>query len=328
MGKINEIQEEVKQSYGSNSFTTIVKENTVEFDSAKDSFTFKDEVNVPSLKIDGEDVQAGPADWNDLKNKPFDDEEKSLWGAQVIRLAGNQLEGADEQGRVYFTPTKKINPGDSFTVIIGNEYKMVVTVSGTAESGGGGGSLVNIETGLPGLGGGSIVYSDYGQSGAIQLGVDPATVSGELSCTVEVVKQIDSKFIPKKSDVNRGVYEQGDYFKIYPDKYNVSVYQFGYDVVGLDIIADDSMKDGKCYTYEGVINLKSSVSLPISEDTIQIKLNGQSGYSTYSINKAVILSDNVPSMANDKRQVRFKIKYIYEQYGPLLFIEFIGMKQA
>lgn len=53
MGKLNEVNEQTTQSWGNNSFTTTIKENTVEFDSARDSFTFKDEVNVPSLKIDG-----------------------------------------------------------------------------------------------------------------------------------------------------------------------------------------------------------------------------------------------------------------------------------
>lgn len=44
MGKFNEIQEESTQSYGSNSFTTKITEDSVHFDSAKDSFTFKDSV--------------------------------------------------------------------------------------------------------------------------------------------------------------------------------------------------------------------------------------------------------------------------------------------
>ena len=53
MGNLNEIQKQTTQSYGDNSFTTTIKENTVEFDSAKDSFTFNDEVNVPSLNVSG-----------------------------------------------------------------------------------------------------------------------------------------------------------------------------------------------------------------------------------------------------------------------------------
>ena len=53
MGKLNEVQEQTTQSYGSNSFTTRIKENTVEFDSAKDKFTFLDPVEVPGINIGG-----------------------------------------------------------------------------------------------------------------------------------------------------------------------------------------------------------------------------------------------------------------------------------
>ena len=82
MGNLNEIQKQTTQSYGDNSFTTTIKENTVEFDSAKDSFTFNDEVNVPSLKVNGQEITPSEsqvqADWkqNDseavdyIKNKP------------------------------------------------------------------------------------------------------------------------------------------------------------------------------------------------------------------------------------------------------------------
>ena len=82
MGNLNEIQKQTTQSYGDNSFTTTIKENTVEFDSAKDSFTFNDEVNVPSLKVNGQEITPSEpqvqADWNQndseavdyIKNKP------------------------------------------------------------------------------------------------------------------------------------------------------------------------------------------------------------------------------------------------------------------
>ena len=82
MGNLNEIQKQTTQSYGDNSFTTTIKENTVEFDSAKDSFTFNDEVNVPSLKVNGQEITPTEsqvqADWNQttstesdyIKNKP------------------------------------------------------------------------------------------------------------------------------------------------------------------------------------------------------------------------------------------------------------------
>lgn len=82
MGKLNEIQDEKTQSWGGNSFTTTVKEDTVEFDSAKDKFTFKDAVEVPSLKINGTPITPSEpqvqSDWNQantsavdyIKNKP------------------------------------------------------------------------------------------------------------------------------------------------------------------------------------------------------------------------------------------------------------------
>ena len=68
MGNLNEIQKQTTQSYGDNSFTTTIKENTVEFDSLKDSFTFNDEVNVPSLKVNGQEITPTEpqvqADWD------------------------------------------------------------------------------------------------------------------------------------------------------------------------------------------------------------------------------------------------------------------------
>ena len=56
MGKLNEIQEQTTQSWGDNSFTTKLTDTTVEFDSAKDSFTFNDPVNVPELRISGTEI--------------------------------------------------------------------------------------------------------------------------------------------------------------------------------------------------------------------------------------------------------------------------------
>ena len=79
MGKLNEIQKQTIQSYGDNAFTTTIKDDTVEFDSLKDKFTFKDEVEVPSLKVNGEPVVPQvQSDWNQndsaavdyIKNKP------------------------------------------------------------------------------------------------------------------------------------------------------------------------------------------------------------------------------------------------------------------
>ena len=62
MGKLNEIQEQSTQSWGDNSFTTKITNTTVEFDSAKDSFTFNDPVNVPELKINGTEIVAFDAE--------------------------------------------------------------------------------------------------------------------------------------------------------------------------------------------------------------------------------------------------------------------------
>jgi len=76
MGNLNEIQEQTTQSFGDNSFTTTIKENTVEFDSAKDSFTFNDEVNVPSLKVNGQEITPSEpqsqADWNQTTSTESD----------------------------------------------------------------------------------------------------------------------------------------------------------------------------------------------------------------------------------------------------------------
>lgn len=81
MGKINEIEKQTTQSYGSNSFTTTIKEDTVEFDSAKDSFTFNDPIDVPSISIDGQEIIGGATSTVvaeiPVQNKNFDE---ALWG--------------------------------------------------------------------------------------------------------------------------------------------------------------------------------------------------------------------------------------------------------
>ncbi len=59
MGKLNEIQEQTTQSFGDNAFTTTIKNDTVEFDSLKDKFTFKDPIDAPGITIDGEPVVPG-----------------------------------------------------------------------------------------------------------------------------------------------------------------------------------------------------------------------------------------------------------------------------
>lgn len=83
MGKFNEIQEETKQSFGRNSFTTRIANDAVEFDSAADQFKFLDPIDAPAITINGEPVAPGEqtqADWNQsdsskvdyIKNKPVD----------------------------------------------------------------------------------------------------------------------------------------------------------------------------------------------------------------------------------------------------------------
>lgn len=59
MGKFNEIQEETKQSFGNNSFTTKIANDAVEFDSAADQFKFLDPIDAPSITINGEPVTTG-----------------------------------------------------------------------------------------------------------------------------------------------------------------------------------------------------------------------------------------------------------------------------
>lgn len=132
MGKLNEVNEQTTQSWGNNSFTTTIKENTVEFDSARDSFTFKDEVNVPSLKIDGTQTEVYTeeekeklanlpttitTDWDSVEDKPEIYKgyvETSLqpttrkWATAAVGHYSNALQGyvagsSDYSWRVYVT---------------------------------------------------------------------------------------------------------------------------------------------------------------------------------------------------------------------------------
>lgn len=59
MGKLNEIQQETKQSFGNNSFTTKIAQDAVEFDSAADKFKFLDPIDAPAITINGEQVVPG-----------------------------------------------------------------------------------------------------------------------------------------------------------------------------------------------------------------------------------------------------------------------------
>lgn len=99
MGKLNEIQEQTTQSWGSNSFTTKITDQTVEFDSAKDSFTFMDEVNVPTLKVNG---QASAA---------FTEEEKAKLAKVTtpMNMKGRVDSVAD-------LPTENVAVGDTYLV--------------------------------------------------------------------------------------------------------------------------------------------------------------------------------------------------------------------
>ena len=101
MGKLNEIQKQMTQSYGDNAFTTTIKDDTVEFDSLKDKFTFKDEVEVPSLKVGGEPITPVEpqvqADWNQydssatdyIKNKPVDNSNNVKLGSGSPSISGS-----------------------------------------------------------------------------------------------------------------------------------------------------------------------------------------------------------------------------------------------
>lgn len=109
MGKLNEIQKQMTQSYGDNAFTTTIKDDTVEFDSLKDKFTFKDEIEVPSLKVNGEPVvPAEPqqqADWNQNDNTKADYIKNRICSSRVI---GRSFSNTDsdvqylDNGTAYF----------------------------------------------------------------------------------------------------------------------------------------------------------------------------------------------------------------------------------
>lgn len=283
---------------------------------------------------------SGGADWDAnegeagyIENRPFyqSPDNVVIYVEGKINSNGN-IEGSDSSNRFYFNPTSPFISGETYTVKIDGIEEVTFTTSGSPDNMGGGGGQY-LSQGSFSLGWDTRGFApSYDKTAYVSIESNPEAYAGKTFHLQQVtsgeIKKLDPKFVDKKSDVVRGDFSQGDFFKVYPGKYNVSVKQYGYDVLGIDLIADDSMKDGKCYVYEGMIQLKSSVSLPISEDTIPIKINGDTNYVAYSVHKTILLSDNVPSTNDDKRQVKFKINYIYEQYGPLLFIEFTGMKQS
>ena len=157
MGKLNEIQKQMTQSYGDNAFTTTIKDDTVEFDSLKDKFTFKDEVEVPSLKVNGETVSSQvQADWNQsddtkadyIKNKPTipSTQVQSDWNqndSEAADFIKNRIcyderkfilyleTQIDEYGYINdtFDALKSISEG-TYKIIIGNNEEIVdITLS-------------------------------------------------------------------------------------------------------------------------------------------------------------------------------------------------------
>lgn len=99
MGKLNEIQEQVTQSFGNNSFTTKITDTTVEFDSAKDKFTFKDPVEVPSINVGG------------TESVPFSAEDKTKLDNLQTPM---QIKGrVDSVGDL---PTEDVSVGDTYLV--------------------------------------------------------------------------------------------------------------------------------------------------------------------------------------------------------------------
>lgn len=103
MGKFNEIQEQTTQSYGSNSFTTTVKQDAVEFDSAKDKFKFLDPIDAPEITINGEPVVSGSGLRPDTngnynmgnENNETPGESNVIIGAPSAQLVKNSANGSN-----------------------------------------------------------------------------------------------------------------------------------------------------------------------------------------------------------------------------------------
>lgn len=124
MGKINEIKEEVKQSFGVNAFITTIKPNTVEFDSEKDSFTFLDPVDVPALTINGEPITPGG---NFPSNYDVEDFSLSIGNDDKISGTinvgiGNQIDAPDaEYDSVIMGNNNSMSLHSSDNVVIGSK---------------------------------------------------------------------------------------------------------------------------------------------------------------------------------------------------------------
>ena len=99
MGQINEVQKQTTMSYGDNSFTTLVKDNAVIFDSEQDKFIFADPVYVAELFI------------NNIKTNVFTEEEKNKLDniTDIILIKGRVDTVAD-------LPTENVRIGDVYLV--------------------------------------------------------------------------------------------------------------------------------------------------------------------------------------------------------------------
>ena len=205
MGKLNEIQEQMTQSYGDNAFTTTIKDDTVEFDSLKDKFTFKDEVEVPSLKVGGEPITpAEPqvqADWNQNNNTASDYVKNRTHYVEVsmstvfnddIAVTAMQQDNLYlYQGQTELTEDFEIEVGKTYNVTKdGVEYEIVATefqdtsaiVYGNPE---------DFEVG-------SFAIAAQGQTALAIMGVSSSEVSSVslmIDAQTETVHQLDDKFI-------------------------------------------------------------------------------------------------------------------------------------
>lgn len=343
MGKINEIQESATQSYGSNGFTTTIKEDTVEFDSIKDNFTFKDtveinenlvvdgtieaeymsadEIVVDTLTVAGQPVVPGGSqpDWNQndetqpdyIKNRIcYTDEQKDIIIEGVFPADGATFRFSD-------TTSGDLNPEISYTFQIGDDTYDTVLYGSTGSCGGGG----YITNGT---------YSVQNSDGVISLVVegDPSYYSGkniQLYSGGVIYHQIPSEYIDLKknemeSNINSNTF--GELFTIYHNKFNWSVNDLGYSVSQLNLVVTDSMKDGNTYIFEGVFTLKNA-QLPITGDSVTIKINGNYGIINVSdIN--VIISDN--TVTSDNANVMFRIAYAYKYNMDNINVLLIGHK--
>lgn len=305
MGKLNEIQDEKTQSWGSNSFTTTVKEDTVEFDSAKDKFTFKDEVEVPSLKVNGESVGAQvQSDWNQadteapdyIKNKPeiptpvpqvqSDWNQNDNTAADYIknRICYEETETVtfcsttfDENGSIsnYYQQTDvPMTAGVEYTAIVGDNEE-VVQFQLYPEDGALVGGIYLAQ------GGGQVGY----MLGNIVLNISSnrdlyATKTFKVVGAETSITKIDQKFLPSNEDESYVEDSDSNSFSAYHNKFNYCNYAFigGHKTDTVDLVVTDDMKvastmenPSKTYVFKGIITLDSATYTP---STITYTMNG------------------------------------------------------